>query len=127
MADNWGGAVWIGSGQQTTKANYTDEIKEVGWKHLEGKQRQQEIEGAIQTENLMFRLRADYWLGDMVVARVPRWHISMVRRVKEIEENWDDGIYTSRIKIGDPKPTVMREVKEAKKGTNPVPMPKFNA
>ncbi|GHU68811.1 hypothetical protein FACS1894184_11670 [Clostridia bacterium] len=112
MSTAFGGSNWLNAGEKEPVINYQGSMREAGWKELLDKQRLQELEGEIQADAPMFRFRYDFNLGDIVPIRVTRWGITTVRRIKEIEENWDDGVYTARIKIGDPKPTVLKEVDE---------------
>ena len=116
MGTNWGGANWLDVGEVTSEEDYKMAMVEAAWKELEEKQRIQELTGEIQSDRPMFRFGVDYGLGDIVALRIARWKMGTTRRIKEIEENWDNGVYTRRITIGDPKPTIMREVKNAAKG-----------
>lgn len=89
-------------GDQTLQ-EYQDQLTQRGVEALAEKVKIDTFEASISTAS-QYKYNQDYKLGDIVTIQMAKWNQTQNFRITEIEEIWENGMYTVFPTFGDPLP-----------------------
>ena len=92
----------LSQGEQTLE-EYQAQLKQRGTDKLAETISVETFETSVSTGS-RYKYGTDYFLGDIVTVQLENWRITQNFRITEVEEVWENGIYTVFPTFGDPLP-----------------------
>lgn len=104
----------VREGEETrtlTDEEYAAVLRQHGEQFLSETPRVTSCEGQVVLGSQLYRLGVDYDLGDLVTYRDPKYGIEKNVRVQELSDEYENGVHTAHVQLGDPLPTLTEKIK----------------